>query len=58
MNTYSKEIIIDIEKILNFVDDKKNFKKIEKKYIDYDSNNNFKLKSSFCSKQFNKGSIF
>jgi hypothetical protein len=34
MNAYVKEMIIDIMKITNFIDDKENFQKIEKKYLD------------------------
>ena len=33
MNLYTREIIIDISKILNFIDDKKTFKNINKKYL-------------------------
>jgi hypothetical protein len=34
MNLYVKEMIIDIMKITNFIDDKENFQKIEKRYLD------------------------
>jgi hypothetical protein len=33
MNLYTREIITDISKILNFIDDKESFEKINKKYL-------------------------